>query len=460
MGIIQITTDTAGQINVNPRRVKIITTDNLATVTTAGYLNVPALEGYTIQNTDVIDMWYGATGTQFSITTPGTYEVFTPSISGTGVITLVAWSNPGDVLLPVVANHIATFNGTSGQIYSPTATTIINSGGLQAGLDATAGTVSSFPSTTASGKLVLAAVNNSSGAFNTTISNASAVGQSQVVSIPDGGATTSNFIISKSAGTQHITAGSLEVDAGNLIAGISGTAGFLQSFPASANGSLKVAAVANTGNTITTISNDAMGQASIVNIPDPANAVGQFMIGATATPFVSGNFPKASGTAGLFIDSGVSGTSVSTAVTQLGALHQVSITFNTAQVVTAYDTPLQIVANPLSSQMILVLQATVYTASTGNTPYATGTAPIIQYSSGGTNGAHGAGTIATATGLVAGDITAATSQVRNLFGFATGAQTGLSGLGLYFSNATGDYTAGTGTSITITVVYQLLTATV
>ncbi len=110
--------------------------------------------------------------------------------------------------------------------------------------------------------------------------------------------------------------------------------------------------------------------------------------------------------------------------------------------------------------MILVLQASVYTASTGHTAYATGTAPIIQYSSGGTNGQHGLGTIATAAGLVAGDITAAVSQVRNLFGIATAANTGLSGLGLYFSNATGDYTAGTGTSVTFTVVYQLLTATV
>lgn len=108
----------------------------------------------------------------------------------------------------------------------------------------------------------------------------------------------------------------------------------------------------------------------------------------------------------------------------------------------------------------MILSAQVYTASTGNTPYATGTAPIIQYSSGGTNGAHGAGTIATAAGLVAGDITAATSQVRNLFQFATGAQTGLSGLGIYFSNATGAYTGGTGTNITFTLQYVVLNATV
>lgn len=151
---------------------------------------------------------------------------------------------------------------------------------------------------------------------------------------------------------------------------------------------------------------------------------------------------------------------ISNAVTQLGTLQSVSVTLNPTQMAAAYATPAQLIANPLASQMILVLAAEVYTASTGNTPYATGTAPIIQYSSGGTNGAHGAGTIATAAGLVAGDITAATSQVRNLFQFATGAQTGLSGLGIYFSNATGAYTAGTGTNVTFTLTYLTLTATV
>ena len=151
---------------------------------------------------------------------------------------------------------------------------------------------------------------------------------------------------------------------------------------------------------------------------------------------------------------------ISGAVTQLGKLQSVSVTLNPTQMAAAYATPAQLIANPLSSQMILVLAAQVYTASTGNTAYATGTAPIIQYSSGGTNGAHGAGTIATASGLVAGDITAATSQVRNLLQFATGAQTGLSGLGIYFSNATGAYTAGAGTNVTFTLTYLTLTATV
>ncbi len=209
-----------------------------------------------------------------------------PAILGVNTQSWVDASAVANIALPTILNHIAVYTNTAGAL-GEDATTAINGGNIQAGLDATAGTLASFPSTTISGKLVLAAVNNSSGNFNTTISNASAVAQSQVVSIPDGGSATSNFILSKTTGTQHITVGSLEVDAGNLIAGISGTAGFLQSFPASANGSLKIVAVANTGNTITTISNAAMGQASVVSIPDPAAATANFVLDAGNATSVS-----------------------------------------------------------------------------------------------------------------------------------------------------------------------------
>jgi len=93
---------------------------------------------------------------------------------------------------------------------------------------------------------------------------------------------------------------------GNIQAGSSGIAGDFISYPATANkGYFEFAAVANTGNTGTVLSNDAMGQASTINIPDPGNAIGQLLIGATATPFVSGNFPENSGTAGLMVDSGI-----------------------------------------------------------------------------------------------------------------------------------------------------------
>lgn len=140
----------------------------------------------------------------------------------------------------------------------------------------------------------------------------------------------SNIVVSTdTAGTLANLSGTA-INRGSLQAGLSGTAGTLISYPATAaKGSLIVAAVANTGNTTTTLSNVAMGQASVVSIPDPANAVGRLLIGATATPFVSGNFPVASGTAGLMVDSGVSAASLPTFTSPTIANH-IAVFTNTA----------------------------------------------------------------------------------------------------------------------------------
>lgn len=115
MGVLLIITDVPGQINQpNVRRVKIISSDNLATVTTAGYLNPVTLQGFYIYNTDIIDMWYGAVGNANSIQSPGTYAEFYPTISN-GVITLSEVVPPGGVTVtgtPAVG-HIARFAGAS-----------------------------------------------------------------------------------------------------------------------------------------------------------------------------------------------------------------------------------------------------------------------------------------------------------------------------------------------------------
>ncbi len=101
------------------------------------------------------------------------------------------------------------------------------------------------------------------------------------------------------------------INGGNIQAGLSGTAGYLASFPATASkGSLRMTAVANTGNTLTTISNVAMGQASVVSIPDPAAATANFVVAPAA--LVSGNIVTASGTAGLIIDGGLASNRVLT----------------------------------------------------------------------------------------------------------------------------------------------------
>jgi hypothetical protein len=68
-------------------------------------------------------------------------------------------------------------------------------------------------------------------------------------------------------------------DTPNLNLGSSGTAGTLKIFPSTASkGDLKFVATANTGNTETTITNAAMGQASVVSVPDPGNATAAFVL--------------------------------------------------------------------------------------------------------------------------------------------------------------------------------------
>lgn len=204
---------------------------------------------------------------------------------------------------------------------------------------------------------------------------------------------------------------------------------------------------------LVTITNASFGQASALTIPDPANAAANFVLSTGST--VSGNLVQSNGTSGQSVDSGISASSVSGLITQVGNVTTVSVTLNPTQMAAAYATPVQLVAAPGAGKVIIVQEASVYTASTGNTAYATGTAPIIQY---GTT-VHGGGTNAVGSGLVAGDITAASSQVRCLVG-SVAALTGVSNTGIYFSNATGAYTAGTGTNVTFNLTYQTITATV
>lgn len=113
MGIIQLPYQLIGQDGVKPNRRPMVVTDNLATITAPNYLNANNLQGVPISNSDVVEVFY-----LYNTTTGASnYAVFTVTVSATGIITLNEISNPGDVLLPVISGHFASFNGTSGQIY-------------------------------------------------------------------------------------------------------------------------------------------------------------------------------------------------------------------------------------------------------------------------------------------------------------------------------------------------------
>lgn len=260
MGILTINTNSTGQIDVNPRRVTIMTTDSLATVTTAGYLNPISLQGYNIYPTDVIEMLYAYN----TSTKASTLGFFQPTITA-GVITLDVWENAGGaVQLPVVDGDFAIFNGTTGQI---------KDGGYS-------------PSDATKTKVAMAY-----------------------------GAVTLNHIsvFADTAGTVTERTAATAINSGDLQAGLSGTAGALVSFPLTASkGSLKLSATANSGDTVTNITNAAMGQATTLTIPDPGGATAK--VNLTPGTLVSGNLIKASGTAGLLADMGyriIAGTTAS-----------------------------------------------------------------------------------------------------------------------------------------------------
>jgi hypothetical protein len=304
MPVLNATTEFAGWVSIYPRPVSIKTNDNQATILGAGYLNsYVQLVGQVFSNEQMaLVETTENSGVSYNL---GWYQI---SISGAN--TSLVPAPGGSVILPVVDHHIATFDGTTGAIADQTGTAI-QKGSIQAGLSGTAGSLISFPGTASSGSLIVAAVANV-GNKTTTISSVAGLGQNEVITIPDAGAATANFIISASGGTQHITAGALQVDAGVISSGIStgGTAGGFIAYPATAsNGSFRFVPVGNAGNFAVTVSPiSSQGQATVMTIPDVGAATGQFVVKTAA--FVSGNLIQASGTGGLTIDSGIAASNV------------------------------------------------------------------------------------------------------------------------------------------------------
>lgn len=245
------------------------------------------------------------------------------------------------------------------------------------------------------------------------------------------------------------------VNIGNIQAGGNGAsqAGAFVSYPSpAASGNFVFQASAIAGNFVATVQNVNIGQSTVYHVPDPANANAQFMVGATTTPFVSGNLPVASGTAGLFADSGVSfGTLAATSGAYVSPPVTVAVTLTAAQVDAAFATPFQILANPPSGFAYYVMSATFTVLSTGHTAFAGGGVGILQYGVAG----GGAGINALAATVPAAFIQSAANSTYRLGGIAAGAITGLAASGIWFSNQTGAFTAGTGSTLVITFTYYM-----
>ena len=251
MTILQLTTDFAGQTSVAPRTVRLVTTDSLTAITTAGYLNKAQRNGFQFQPSDFVFTSYGVTnGMPYS----GTQEMFTLSFAPNGQITMMQDST--NIVLPTIANHIATYTNTSGTLSEDPATAI-SGGNIQAGLSGTAGAFISYPGTSDKGYVEFVATANT-GNTVTTFTNA-AMGQTTEIITPDPGAASAKALLDTGSG-QLVSGASLFLDKGtgteaSNVVTINNQAGVITSSSLTVTG---------TGTYIITLTNSEIAASSVV----------------------------------------------------------------------------------------------------------------------------------------------------------------------------------------------------
>jgi len=202
MSILNIKTSQAGLVGTLPTPIYIDTNDTYAVVTATGYLNEAKQLGNSFAITQMALVQTSDEGPVW----------LTVSIVGSDY-SLVAPSAASIVTLPTVADHLIVSSDADGTLANKTGTAI-NAGNLQAGLSGTSGALLSYPTTAASGSLVVEAQDNASGNFRTNIRSSTAVGQTQSIDIPDCGTTGADFLLSTSAAQQLMDSVSFSTTAG------------------------------------------------------------------------------------------------------------------------------------------------------------------------------------------------------------------------------------------------------
>lgn len=131
--VYQLPTQITGTVGVLPTQKYAIFGDDLATVTTAGYLNQASLEANPVSSSDIIQALYS-----YNLQTKtGTYATFTVSISNLGQITLSASSNP---TLGTAANKNAS-NNAKPTVASVDAATTANNWAMFTDITGTVGNI-------------------------------------------------------------------------------------------------------------------------------------------------------------------------------------------------------------------------------------------------------------------------------------------------------------------------------
>jgi len=254
------------------------------------------------------------------------------------------------------------------------------------------------------------------------------------------GTITSSGNIAATAGT--ITAsGAITSTAGNITSGSSGDAGTFISFPGTAANGTLILAAANAGGAFnTTISNaTSVGQSQVISIPDVGAATGQFLIKTAA--LVSGNFPMASGTGGLMVDSGLPAVK---------GLQYAAVTMSAVQFNGAYAAPHLLVAAG-GANTLISLEGAYVLMTYNSVQFANGGVAHIQYDS----TANGAGILVSTTQAAANFFDAASTALYFNPGVVKQPFTTAINKGLYFSNVTGAFDTGNSTFV-VHVWYRII----
>lgn len=95
MPITQITTEFVGQTSVTPGLLRVMSTDDLSTITTPGYLNKIIKQGYAIDKSDFIFVNYN-NGADFGIFTPTiTHDVITLHLLNNQIVNQIIFTASG-----------------------------------------------------------------------------------------------------------------------------------------------------------------------------------------------------------------------------------------------------------------------------------------------------------------------------------------------------------------------------
>ena len=148
-------------------------------------------------------------------------------------------------------------------------------------------------------------------------------------------------------------------------------------------------------------------------------------------------------------------TSLIPFTTEQNVLPSVLVTMSAAQVNGAYAAPVSIISAPGAGNAILILSCNTITEV--STVFAGGDVAIVQYG----NTVHGGGTLAIDATTPAAEITAAASQIYTQYGLlTTTASTGITNKGIYWSNQTGAFTGGAGSTVSLAITYIIVPALV